>query len=141
MISPLAAQKRKKDEPPAPTPPTLFAAPVSLMIAGFDGDGDTVVTRAEFDAGVARSFASGDADGDGRIGLIELSRWAETWLGNQGAVPGQYDFDRDGDNAISREEFVEEFNRRFVALDKDGSGTISRAELISFYVPRVMPRR
>lgn len=140
IATPATAQKRK-DKNAAPSPPTLFAAPVSLMIAGFDSDGDAVVSRAEYDVGVARSFGAGDSDSNGKITLIELSRWAQTWLGNPGAVPGQYDFDRDGDDAVSKEEFTGEFARRFAALDKDGDGLLQRSELIIFMLPRIDGKR
>ena len=131
----------KKPPPVLLSQPTISASPVALMIAGFDRDGDAVVTRAEFDAGVARSFADGDADKDGRIKLIELSNWSVKWLGNAGALPGQFDFDRDGDDAISRAEYAAEFDRRFVGFDKDKDGNIWRVELISLTGQRPLPPR
>lgn len=121
--------------------PTISATPVSVMIAGFDRDGDARVTRAEFDQGVERSFKQGDANGDGQISLIELTGWAQTWLGNAGALPGQYDFDSDGDDRISLAEYKAEFNRRFAELDKDKDGVLVRAELITLTSPRFQPQQ
>lgn len=128
----------KKPDPPAePTRPTISATPLSVMIAGFDKDGDARVTRAEFDAGVSRSFRSGDANGDGAISLIELTSWSTTWLGNAYALPGLYDFDREGDDdRISEVEYRGEFDRRFKALDRDNDGALLRAELILLTMPR-----
>lgn len=112
------------------------------MMAGFDQDGDARVTRSEFDAGVARSFKSGDANGDGAISLIELTNWSTTWLGNPYALPGLYDFDREGeDDRISQVEYSAEFDRRFRALDKDGDNTLVRAELVVLTTPRQAPER
>jgi len=131
----------RKPPPVLLSQPTISASPVALMIAGFDRDGDAVVTRAEFDAGVARSFADGDADTDGQIKLIELSNWSVKWLGNAGALPGQFDFDRDGDDAISKAEYAAEFDRRFAGFDKDKDGNLRRAELISLTGQRPLPPR
>lgn len=134
------ADAKKPPEPTQPTRPTLSATPVAVMIAGFDGDGDARVTRAEFDAGVARSFKAGDRNGDGLISLLELGPWSETWLGNAYALPGQFDLDSDGDDKVSPEEFRAEFGRRFDALDKDRDGVLVRSELIVLTMPRLDPR-
>lgn len=135
------AAKKPEPDPAELSAPTISAAPVALMIAGFDNDGDTRVTRAEFDAGIDRSFKSGDANGDGAITLIELSGWAQTWLGNAGALPGQYDFDRDGDDRVSSAEYKAEYARRFAELDKNKDGALIRAELITLTAPRFQPRK
>jgi Ca2+-binding EF-hand superfamily protein len=131
----------KKPAPPAePTRPTISASPISVMIAGFDKDGDARVSRSEFEVGVARSFKSGDANGDGAISLIELTSWATNWLGNAYALPGLYDFDREGDDdRISEGEYRAEFDRRFKGLDQDGDGALVRAELILLTMPRPDP--
>ena len=123
----------KRDEPGyQPSAPTIVASPLALAIAAFDRDGDMIVSRAEYDAGVARSFAFADQDANVRLGLIELSAWAQATLGNSGALPGQFDFDRDGDDSISRNEFTALFGDRFVALDKDKDHALRRSELVSF---------
>jgi hypothetical protein len=129
-----ASASAAKKEPPKyqPPPPTIIATPLALAIAGFDSNGDMVVTKAEFDAGVARSFVAADKDRDGRISLLELAEWSEAALGNRGALPGQFDFDRDGDDSISREEFVGLFNRRFQELDTNKDGMLQRSELVTF---------
>jgi len=128
------AQARRDPLPYRPTTPTIFVLPVAMAIAGFDGDGDTRVTRAEFDAGVAREWRRADVNGDGNVGAIEHGSWAERTLGSQGALPGLLDLDADGDDRISRDEFVHFFAQRFLALDKDKDGVLSRSELISLRV-------
>jgi Ca2+-binding EF-hand superfamily protein len=134
------AEAKKPPEPTQPTRPTLSATPVAVMIAAFDRDGDTRVTRAEFDAGVERSFKAGDRNGDGLISLLELGPWSEAWLGNAYALPGQFDLDSDGDDKISPEEFRADFARRFDAMDKDRDGVLVRSELIVLTLPRVDQR-
>jgi len=135
------AQARRDPLPYRPTTPTIFVLPVAMAIAGFDSDGDTRVTRAEFDAGVAREWRRADANGDGNVGAIEHGSWAERTLGSQGALPGLLDLDTDDDDRISRDEFVHFFAQRFAALDKDKDGVLSRSELISLRVDPVGPAR
>jgi len=127
----MAAPDCKRDEKVyRPSPPTISATPFALAVAGFDRDGDLRVTRAEYDAHVRSSFARGDADGNGLISLIELSAWAQATLGNVGALPGPFDFDKDGDDKISSAEFAAYFTRRFGELDKDRDEALVRSELL-----------
>lgn len=122
-----------------PVPPTIIAKPLAIAVAGFDSDGDMLVSRAEYDAGVARSFAKGDRDGDGAMGLIEFTAWSEAALGNPGTVPGPFDFDRDGDDRISRKEFETHFAGRLSEMDGNKDGSLSRSELVTamwFHTPR-----
>lgn len=120
---------------PSPPPPTVIATPLALVIAAFDSDGDFQVDRQELDAGIARSFAWGDRDGDGYMGLIEFTAWSEAALGNPGTLPGPFDFDRDGDDRISRAEYRALFAARYGELDKDGDYRLSRSELVTVIAP------
>lgn len=120
----------------SPSRATIAAAPVALMIAAFDRNGDAQVTRAEYDAGVAASFASVAGDPGGSMSPIDLDHWAERWLGNKGALPGFYDFDTNSDNRVSREEFVARFNQIFDGYDADHDGILTRAELLTVGTPR-----
>jgi hypothetical protein len=135
----VAAQRRER--PYRPSAPTIMATPVALAIAGFDSDGDLQVARPEFDQQVRRSFAVGDSDGDGAIGLIELSVWAQRTLGNATAVPGPFNFDSNGDDKISFDEFAAEFGRRFAALDVNRDSSLTRAELLTFVAAPYRDRR
>jgi Ca2+-binding EF-hand superfamily protein len=129
-ISKAAAQHPDEQQQRA-TPATIVAPPVALAIASFDRDSDMLVTRQEYQEGVERSFERGDSDHDGFIGLIELSAWAATTLGNANALPGPFDFDRDGDDRISHAEFVAEFVRRWAKLDTNKDDRLARSELVS----------
>lgn len=133
------AVARKPPPPYRPTTPTIFALPVALAIAGFDGDGDARVTRAEYDAGVAREWAGADSDHDGMLGPIELGDWQARTLGSPGALPAMLDFDKDGDDRISRAEFAGYFVERLAALDRNKDGVLDRSELISLRVDPTPP--
>ncbi|MDT9598325.1 EF-hand domain-containing protein [Sphingosinicella rhizophila] len=112
------------------SPTTIAATPATLAIAGFDRDGDLKVSRAEYDSEVLRSFAIGDQNKDDLLSLIEFSIWAEAVLGDANAIPGPFNFDKDGDDKISNVEFVAEFAKRFGELDKDRDSVLVRSELI-----------
>lgn len=143
LALPAAGHARKKPafDPAMLSAPTISARPVALMIAAFDSDGDGVVTRVEYDAGIERSFRHGDQDSDGSMSLIELGNWALHWLGDRGAIPGQYDFDRDGDDRVSEAEYKTEFARRFLELDRNRDGLLVRSELILLSRPRAIGKQ
>lgn len=122
-------------------PISEVAEPLALAVAGFDADGDGRTTRSEFDAAILRTFAAADRDADDQLGYIEYSGWAETWLGSQSALPGPYAIDGDGDDRLSRAEFLAEFGRQFQRLDGDGDGAITHAELLTVRNPRLGPVR
>ena len=113
-------------------------APVGVLIAGFDADGDARTGRDELRSGTARSFALGDLDKDGKLTLIELSNWSATWLGDASALPGRFDFDRDADDSISAAEFAAELDRRFARYDADKDGFVARGELLQLVQRSVM---
>lgn len=142
--------------PPPPAPPAVVrpgqapdrlsavpisevAEPIGLAIAGFDSDRDASTSRAEYDEALARTFAAADGDGSGDLGYLEYSRWAETWLGSQSALPGPFAIDSNGDSRLSRDEFVSEFARQFARLDTSKDGAVSRAELLTVRHPALAP--
>ena len=130
--------------PPGAPPPNATingrsVAPVGVLIAGFDADGDARTTRDELRAGTLRSFALADGNKDGKLGLIELSSWSTTWLGDASALPGRFDFDRDGDDAVSAAEFAAELDRRFTRYDLDKDAVVVRGELLQ--LPQRAPQR
>jgi Ca2+-binding EF-hand superfamily protein len=118
--------------PPKPQQPAanIIAEPVAMMIAAFDSDGDARVTRAEFDAGLRRSFDSIDTAHRGAIGYIAFADWAERWLGDRNALPSPFEVDRDGDNRISFDELATRFDLYFTRFDADKDGVIVRSELV-----------
>lgn len=142
--------------PPAPPPPatirpgeapqgtsrvpiTEVAEPLALAVAGFDSNQDARTDRAEYAAGLERSFAAADANRDGQLGYIEYAGWALTWLGSPTALPGPYAIDADGDDRLSRAEYDAEFARQFTRLDKDADGAVTHAELLTIRNPRMQP--
>jgi EF hand len=126
---------------PSPGQPaaTVIAEPVALLIAGFDGDGDARVTRAEFDAGLKRSFDSVDTAHAGTLGYIAYSDWSLRWMGDRNTLPSPFELDRDGDNKISWAEFQERFAGIFARFDKNKDGVIERSELVSIRPPAFSP--
>ena len=132
MATAAAAQPARPSTapPPGSTINGRSVAPVGVLIAGFDANGDARTTRDELRAGTTLSFALADADKDGKLGLIELSNWAAVWLGDVSALPGRFDFDRDFDDAVSSAEFAAELDRRFTRYDADKDGVVVRGELL-----------
>ncbi|MFC3711907.1 EF-hand domain-containing protein [Sphingoaurantiacus capsulatus] len=118
--------------PPAGAGPLVgrSVAPVGVLIAGFDSDGDGRTSREESRHGTLRMFGLADQNKDGKLGLLELSQWSATWLGDVSALPGRFDFDRDADDSISAAEFTAELERRFSRFDVDKDGFVTRGELL-----------
>ncbi|WP_448661880.1 EF-hand domain-containing protein [Sphingomonas sp. CJ20] len=126
--------------PRAPQPAAnLIVEPVGMMIAAFDADGDGRVTRAEFDAGLRRSFDAIDTGRKGALGYIAFSDWAERWLGDRNALPSAFEVDRDGDNRITFAELAERFDMFFTRFDADKDGVIVRSELVTLRPPPYVP--
>ncbi len=123
--------------PPAdhPVAATLVAEPVAVLLAGFDADGDARTTRAEVEAGIARSFAAvaGPAPS---MGYIAYADWSERWLGDRTALPGPFEVDRDGDGRITPDELQARIAAIFVRIDRDKDGVLTRPELLTI---RSMP--
>jgi hypothetical protein len=124
------AAPARQPQPGAEPIPLMIAEPIALAIAAFDADGDAVVSRAEFTAGVERSFAS-IAKGQPSIGYIAFGDWAERWLGNRNALPSPFEVDQDGDNTISLTELQARFALFFDRFDRDKDGVIKRSELLT----------
>ncbi|MBN8812047.1 MULTISPECIES: EF-hand domain-containing protein [unclassified Sphingomonas] len=116
---------------------TVIVEPVAMMIAAFDADGDGKVTRAEFDAGLKRSFDAVDTRHQGWLGYIAYSDWQERWMGDRNTVPSPFEVDRDGDNKVSFAELAERFDLLFKRFDADRNGVIERKELVTIR-PQVM---
>ncbi|MCP3735824.1 EF-hand domain-containing protein [Sphingomonas sp. RP10(2022)] len=116
---------------PGQPPATLVVAPVAMAIAAFDANGDGRTTRAELEAGVARSFAAIDTGGSGSLGYIAFADWAERWLGDRNALPSPFEVDTDGDNRITLAELQAAFARVFARLDVDKDGSVTRKEVLT----------
>ena len=121
----------------AQPPATVIVEPAAMMIAGFDADGDARVTRAEFDAGLRRSFDTASPR-DGAISYIGYSDWSERWMGDRNTLPSPFEIDRDGDNRISFDELSARFALLFARFDADKDGVLLRRELVTIR-PQVRP--
>jgi len=137
------AQRALADRPTA----TILVEPVGMAIASFDANLDGRTTRAELDAGLARSFAAIDTAKAGSIGYIGYGDWAKRWLGDANAVPSQYEVDLNHDDRITLEELQETFERIFARLDVDHDGAVTREEVLTIRAsgvgggPRGKPRK
>ncbi len=117
--------------PQAQPAATVMAEPVAMMIAAFDRDGDALVSRAEFDAGLRHSFDSIDTRKTGALGYIAFSDWSERWLGDRNTLPSPFETDRDGDNRITWDELAARFALLFTRFDTNKDGSLSRSELLT----------
>ncbi|WP_267387988.1 EF-hand domain-containing protein [Sphingomonas sp. GC_Shp_3] len=132
MVMPALAQQPVGATPPARQPlATIIAEPVGMMIAACDQNGDALVSRAELDTCLAKSFAATDAARKGSIGYIDYSDWALKWLGDRNALPSPFEVDADGDNRITLAELEARFGAIFTRLDHDRDGSVSRAEVLT----------
>jgi hypothetical protein len=136
---PVAIRPGQAPERTSRVPISEMAEPLALVIAGFDANRDASTTRAEYEEALGRSFTAADRDNNSTLGYLEYSAWAETWLGSQSALPGPFAIDADGDNRLSRDEFLAEFRRQFARLDKSADGIVSRAELLTVRNPALAP--
>lgn len=127
---PAPAVPLQAPQPGAEPIPLMIAEPVAMAIAAFDADHDGIVTRAEFDSGVAKSFEA-IAKGQPSIGYIQFGDWSERWLGNRNALPSPFEVDQDGDNRISLAELRARFALFFTRFDRDKNGSIARSELLT----------
>jgi hypothetical protein len=118
---------------------TVIVEPVAMMIAAFDADGDGKVTRAEFDAGLKRSFDAVDTRKQGWLGYIAYSDWQERWMGDRNTVPSPFEVDRDGDNKITFAEIADRFDLLFTRFDADKNGVLERKELVTIRPPLQPP--
>jgi EF hand len=107
----------------------------TLVFATFDANNDLRIDAGERDAGIAREWARADANSDGALQPLEFQAWMTNALGGSNMPPYRLDFDRNVDNAITREEFDTELEGRFNDYDADKDGVVTRAEFI-----RELPR-
>ena len=95
------------------------------MMRWADADDDGVVTVEEARARHQQRFRAADSDGDGTLDVEEMrnlmlqerARRHVQWL------------DRDGDSAVSADEFAAPMERRLKKMDRNGDGRLERAEM------------
>jgi hypothetical protein len=116
----------------------LIAQPVGLLFADFDLDSDRRVTREETEAGSASTWTLMDANGDGAGSALEFADWAKAVMGSENAVPGRVAFDRNADGSVSSGELRTGLFAEFDRLDRNGDDALSRDELVRLIEPRGM---
>ena len=107
-------------------------AGMGRMFGEMDADGDSNISREEFDAFRADRFAQLDGDQDGEITPKEMS------IGMR-KMRFQY-MDADGNGQLSEDEYIDSpmghrrgwGGRHFSRLDADGDGRLSQDELNAF---------
>lgn len=98
-----------------------------------DSNSDGVLTRAEFDAGRAASFARLDTDNNGQLTREEMRSGRGEHRGRRGGHRGGgmhqlASADANNDGNITREEFLARPNQMFERLDDNSDGVISANE-------------
>lgn len=117
-----------RDRPNDPIRALLSAD--AMLFVGFDRDGDLSTSAAEVDAGIEREFVRADTNRDGTLQPLEFQNWSNIALGGGQIGPYRLDFDRNVDNAITREEFDAEIHARVRDYDTDESGALARADFV-----------
>jgi hypothetical protein len=130
----IASAQQAKDRRLATWGAGLFCATVTLALvqsaraqsndggmSAIDTNRDGAITRAEAEAARADLFSRLDRDADNHLDEAERS------LGEGARVSA--DADADGDNRLSRNEFMGQPYRVFDRLDLDSDGVLSAAEI------------
>jgi hypothetical protein len=135
----------------APPPSKTGAAPFgdaiqrprvdALLLVDLDQNRDGVITPAEATGAAPGAFARADANKDGVLGAIELRRWGEQEGGSVEAAPLMAAVDRNGDGAVSPEEFTRYLAERIAGLDEDKDGQVNRTELFEEIAAPSGPKR
>lgn len=95
-----------------------------------DTNGDGVITRVEFRSACERGFAALDRNGDGYIDRSDMSsRLAARQKAQDRLARMTARLDKDGDNRISRAEFVDGLAPLFDLADTDHNGELSKEEM------------
>jgi hypothetical protein len=94
----------------------------------FDTDADGIVTQAEIDKARADIMVRFDADGDGKLSLKE---YEGVWLDfmRERMVDRFQNLDRDGDAAITADEFAAPMKNIVSWIDTDDDGQLTAKEL------------
>lgn len=97
------------------------------LMERFDVDGDGKLTQAEVDEARKALLAKHDGDGDGKLTLAEFEKlWLEVM--RQRMVRGFQRIDRDGDAAITSEEFLKPFSKVVERMDRNDDGALDKED-------------
>lgn len=120
----------RRDERGRPSTGRMIVAPAGMLLASFDSDGDYMISLAERDAGINRSFAAADKNANGILSLVELDDWRIMALGSIDMLPGHTQFDNDIDARVTPAEFRSTLESIAAALDDNEDGQLGFAELL-----------
>ncbi len=111
------------------------------VILTMDASGDDALDRTEYRDGTDDGFYEIDRDHDGKITPTEIDALGGLIGQEQGSVAAAVvpsliklvlaTMDKDGDKALSREEYSNGAQALFTLLDADSNAVLSRAELTS----------
>lgn len=100
---------------------------IERLLERFDTDKDGKLTQEELDAARKDLLAKHDADKDGKLSLQEFEPlWLEVM--RRRMVRGFQRLDRDGDAAVTLEEFLKPFAHTVEVMDRNGDGSVSRGD-------------
>ena len=101
------------------------------QLAAWDSNGDSLVSMEEFSRSASARFQHMDSNADG---VTTLEEWLEFHPSKKIVAQNLMKrWDSDGDNVISREEFLQPMHVKFENLDGDHDGQITRSELVEHW--------
>lgn len=106
-----------------------LAAPAvaDMNVMAYDADGDSVLTRAEFQALQLDLFKPLDANGDGSVTQSEIDSYAET-KGVNASGKRIMARDTNGDGVVTQEEYLA-VTTGFDKADANNDGTLAGREI------------
>lgn len=111
---------------PGRAPPSVrVVAPGALIFAGFDRNGDGVISIAEIEAGAELAFTAADRNSDGVITGFEQSDWAAAMNSGQDEIANAMTFDIDLDRSVTKAEFASGLKRIASQIRADGDLTFA----------------
>ncbi len=97
------------------------------MMERFDSDKDGKLTQKELDESRKALLAKHDADKDGNLSLGEFKQlWLEVM--DRRVVRGFQRIDRDGDAAITADEFLKPFSNVVERMDRNDDGVLDEQD-------------
>ncbi|WP_409432164.1 hypothetical protein ACJ3XI_08045 [Litorimonas sp. RW-G-Af-16] len=124
-------EKPKRDD--RPSGPVTAIRPGALLLASFDQNADYSVHLVEFRAGQAAAFTAADTDDSGSLNLFELEAWRVKSLGSLSAPPGNFAFDRNIDQVITRVEFDDALQEMFDRADDNDDQIVEFSEMVRVF--------
>jgi len=101
------------------------------QLAAWDSDGNNLVSMEEFSRSASARFQHMDTNADG---ITTLEEWLEFHPTKKIVAQNLMKrWDTNGDNTISRDEYLSPMRVRFENLDSDKDGQVTRSELIEHW--------